>query len=191
MIITKIEYHQGIKHTIFIDLDVLLNARVFDTLGCGCLSRQLLSSRYYRTSLLFNMAKRIVAALLAAMPWMVESQAGKPVYAHFIVGIVENYTVDDWKADIAQAQAIGIDGFALNCAPERIDSYTPKQLANAYQAAEELNFKMFISFDFAYWSTGDTPAIIDIVGNYSSHPAQARYRFVTPQSTLFVQDYSC
>ncbi|KAI1425588.1 glycoside hydrolase family 71 protein [Xylaria sp. FL1777] len=113
------------------------------------------------------MAKRFVTALLAAMPWMVESQAEKPVYAHFIVGIVENYTVDDWKADITQAQAIGIDGFALNCAPERIDSYTPKQLANAYQAAEELGFKMFISFDFAYWSTGDTPSIIDILGNYN------------------------
>ena len=103
------------------------------------------------------------------------------------VGIVENYTVDDWKADIAQAQAIGIDGFALNCAPERIDDYTPKQLANAYQAAEELGFKMFISFDFAYWSTGDTAEITDIVGNYSSHPAQAYYRFVVlaPAFALF------
>ncbi|KAI1275720.1 glycoside hydrolase family 71 protein [Xylaria sp. FL0933] len=127
------------------------------------------------------MVKRFFAALLAALPWMVESQAAKPVYAHFIVGIVEKYTVADWKADIAQAQAIGIDGFALNCAPARIDSYTPKQLANAYQAAQEMNFKMFISFDFAYWSTGDTPDIINIVGNYSSHPAQAYYRLVSYQ----------
>ncbi|KAI1267335.1 glycoside hydrolase family 71 protein [Xylariaceae sp. FL1019] len=114
------------------------------------------------------MASRFLAALLAVVPWMVVSaQAEKPVYAHFIVGIVENYTVDDWKEDIAQAQAIGIDGFALNCAPERIDSYTPKQLANAYQAAEEMGFTVFISFDFAYWSTGDTAQITDIVGNYN------------------------
>ncbi|GAW26497.1 putative glycoside hydrolase family 71 protein [Rosellinia necatrix] len=133
------------------------------------------------------MAKRLVAALLAVMPWAVESQAEKPVYAHFIVGIVENYSVEDWKADITQAKAIGIDGFALNCAPERIDSYTPKQLANAYQAAEELDFKVFISFDFAYWSTGDTPAIIDIVGNYSSHPAQAYYRYISPPLITFFQ----
>lgn len=34
---------------------------------------------------------------------------------------------------------------------------------------------MFISFDFAYWSTGDTELITDIVGNYSAHPAQAYY----------------
>ncbi|KAI1734916.1 glycosyl hydrolase family 71-domain-containing protein [Xylaria scruposa] len=140
-----------------------------------CPSVKIPSSSQYQTSLHFTMAKRLLTALLAAMPWMVESQTTKAVYAHFIVGIVENYTVDDWKADITQAQAIGIDGFALNCAPPRIDSYTPKQLANAYQAAQALNFKMFISFDFAYWSTGDTPEITSIVGNYSSHPAQARY----------------
>lgn len=88
---------------------------------------------------------------------------------------MENFTVDDWKFDIAQAQEIGIDGFALNCAPPRIDSYTPKQLANAYQAADELGFKVFISFDFAYWSQGDTEEITDILANYSSHPAQAYY----------------
>jgi glucan endo-1,3-alpha-glucosidase len=98
------------------------------------------------------------------------------------VGIVEDYTVDDWKEDMKQAQAIGIDGFALNCAPERIDTYTPRQLANAYKAAEELEFTVFVSFDFAYWSTGDTEAIIDIVQNYSTSPAQAKYRSVaTPR----------
>lgn len=88
---------------------------------------------------------------------------------------MENFTIDDWKHDIQQAQAIGIDGFALNCAPPRIDDYTPKQLELAYAAAEELDFKMFISFDFAYWSNGDTELITDIVGNYSASPAQAYY----------------
>lgn len=34
---------------------------------------------------------------------------------------------------------------------------------------------MFISFDFAYWSTGDVELITDILANYSSHPAQAYY----------------
>lgn len=91
------------------------------------------------------------------------------------VGIVEHYTVDDWKADIAQAQAIGIDGFALNCAPPRVDSYTPKQLANAYEAAKQMGFHVFVSFDFAYWSNGDTDIITDLMRNYSSHPAQAYY----------------
>ncbi len=74
---------------------------------------------------------------------------------------------------MAQAQAIGIDGFALNCAPPRVDSYTPKQLSNAYSVAAQLNFSVFISFDFAYWSTGDVAEITSFVSNYSSHPAQA------------------
>jgi glucan endo-1,3-alpha-glucosidase len=32
-----------------------------------------------------------------------------------------------------------------------------------------------VSFDFAYWSNGDTTEITNILRNYSSHPAQAYY----------------
>ncbi|CAM1502357.1 Fc.00g043410.m01.CDS01 [Cosmosporella sp. VM-42] len=127
-----------------------------------------------------------VAGLLACLA-IPSVQCAKPVYAHFMLGIVENYSVEDWKIDISQAKEIGIDGFALNCAPPRVDSYTPKQLANAYAAAEDLDFKMFISFDFAYWSTGDTELITDILANYSSHPAQAYYNDGAVVST-FVGD---
>ncbi|KAJ6510689.1 glycoside hydrolase [Mycena sanguinolenta] len=101
--------------------------------------------------------------------------AQKAVYAHFMVGIVQNYSVDDWKADMADAKAIGIDGFALNCAPPRVDSYTPTQLGFAYQAAAESNFTVFISFDFAYWQNDDTDLIIATLQNYSSLPGQAKY----------------
>lgn len=104
------------------------------------------------------------------------------------VGIVENFSVEDWKTDIAQAKEIGIDGFALNCAPARVDSYTPKQLANAYEAAKQMDFKMFVSFDFAYWGDNDANDIIDILRNYSSHPAQAKYNDGALVST-FVGDY--
>ncbi|KAJ3498334.1 hypothetical protein NLG97_g1206 [Lecanicillium saksenae] len=114
--------------------------------------------------------------------------AEKAVYAHFMVGIVENYTVDDWKQDIAQAQEIGIDGFALNCAPPRVDNYTPKQLANAYEAAADLGFHVFVSFDFAYWGDNDAADITSILRNYSSHPGQAYYNGGALAST-FVGDY--
>lgn len=88
---------------------------------------------------------------------------------------MSGYTIDDWKTDMAQAKEIGIDGFALNCAPPRVDSYTPRQIANAYEAATQLGFTVFISFDFAYWSTGDTAEITSTIGTYTNHPAQARY----------------
>ncbi|KAL4903168.1 hypothetical protein BDW74DRAFT_180036 [Aspergillus multicolor] len=103
----------------------------------------------------------------------VRKESKRYVTAHFMVGIVENYTVDDWKQDMELAKEIDIDAFALNCAS--IDSYTDKQLAYAYQAAEEVDFKVFISFDFAYWSNGDTARITSIMKTYADHPAQFQY----------------
>ncbi|KAJ5642870.1 CAZyme family GH71 [Penicillium longicatenatum] len=97
----------------------------------------------------------------------------KYVFAHFMVGIVENYQLGDWEADMTAAHSIGIDAFALNCAS--IDSYTPTQLALAYEAAKNVGFKVFISFDFAYWTNGDTAKITEYMRQYASHPAQMQY----------------
>ncbi|KAL4787947.1 glycoside hydrolase [Aspergillus varians] len=83
------------------------------------------------------------------------------------------------------AKAIGIDAFALNCAS--IDSYTDKQLEYAYRAAEEVDFQVFISFDFAYWSNGDTARITSIMQTYASHPGQFQYNGAALVST-FVGD---
>lgn len=80
---------------------------------------------------------------------------------------------------------IGIDAFALNNA--NIDSYTPTQLANAYQAAENVGFKCFISFDFAYWSNGDTAQITQYMNLYAGHPAAMQYNGGAVVST-FVGD---
>jgi glucan endo-1,3-alpha-glucosidase len=33
------------------------------------------------------------------------------------------------------------------------DTYNDQQLGFAYAAAEALNFKVFISFDFSYWTS--------------------------------------
>jgi glucan endo-1,3-alpha-glucosidase len=98
---------------------------------------------------------------------------------------VQNYQVPDWKMDMAYAMEIGIDAFALNNA--NIDSYTPTQLANAYQAAEEMGFKVFISFDFSYWNNGDTSQISAYMQEYAGHPAQMQYNGGAVVST-FVGD---
>lgn len=79
----------------------------------------------------------------------------------------------DWETDMAYAMEIGIDAFALNNA--NIDSYTPTQLANAYQAAQNVGFKCFISFDFAYWSNGNTADITRYMNLYAGHPAAMQY----------------
>ncbi|KAM0160862.1 hypothetical protein ACHAQE_004456 [Botrytis cinerea] len=132
-------------------------------------------------------------AVVSLLPWLsfsapTVSRAASPkyVFAHFMVGIVENYKLSDWKMDMAHAQEIGIDGFALNCAS--IDSYTPTQLALAYRAAEETGFHVFISFDFAYWNNGNTNNITDYMNQYASHPGQMQYNGGAVVST-FVGDY--
>ncbi|CAG8034747.1 unnamed protein product [Penicillium salamii] len=109
----------------------------------------------------------------------------KYVFAHFMVGIVGNYELEDWKVDMAAAQSTGIDAFALNCAS--IDTYTPTQLALAYKAAAEIGFKVFISFDFAYWNNGDTAKITAYMQQYAAHPAQMQYKGAAVVST-FVGD---
>ncbi|KAJ7068693.1 glycoside hydrolase [Mycena amicta] len=131
------------------------------------------------------------ALQLAGANPLVRANSPKAVYAHFMVrlhrtmssqlnlaqvGIVENFSVADWVAEMNTAKGIGIDGFALNCAPPRVDNYTPRQLANAYAAAQQVGgFTVFPSLDFAYWNAGDTPTIIQLLQNYSSLPSQARY----------------
>jgi Glycosyl hydrolase family 71 len=53
-------------------------------------------------------------------------------YAHFIVGNTYNYTQQFWQGDIANAQDLGIDAFALNLGP---DIWQVDQVADAYEAA--------------------------------------------------------
>ncbi|KAF7296935.1 hypothetical protein MIND_00925600 [Mycena indigotica] len=127
--------------------------------------------------------------LASGNPVSRQSNSPKAVYAHFMVGIVENFSLSDWITEMTTAKSIGIDGFALNCAPPRVDSYTPKQLANAYNAAQQIpgGFTVFPSFDFAYWSSGDLSTILEVLRNYSSLPSQALYNG-RPIVSTFVGD---
>lgn len=88
----------------------------------------------------------------------------------------------DWVEDMEIAKETGIDAFALNCAKD--DPATSPQLANAYEAAEQADFKVFISFDFAYYSNDDTEEITNYVRNYSSHPGQLQYNDAALVSTF-------
>lgn len=58
-----------------------------------------------------------------------------------------------WDKAIANAKAVGIDGFALNTGPEDAQL---EALHKAYTAGERNGFGMFISFDMVrnstYWN---------------------------------------
>ncbi|PQE07911.1 alpha-1,3-glucanase mutanase protein [Rutstroemia sp. NJR-2017a WRK4] len=105
------------------------------------------------------------------------SQAGlggqnRYVFAHFIMGIVGNRAnASDYDNDIKLAKSAGIDAFALNIGTE--DS-TDTQLSYAYASAASNNFKVFISFDFNFWSTSAAADVGAKVAKYASHPGQLR-----------------
>jgi len=103
---------------------------------------------------------------------IVERADQKYVFAHFIVGIVASYQQSDWENDIKLAQAIGIDGFALNIGK---DDYNDQQLGFAYAAAQAVgNFNMFISFDFSYWTNGDIDMMSQYMQKWGNMPAQLK-----------------
>ncbi|KAF7978719.1 hypothetical protein HWV62_45005 [Athelia sp. TMB] len=101
----------------------------------------------------------LVAAVLASATLTRVAQA-QTVFAHFMVQNSYSYAQSDWTADMQAAQAIGIDGFALNIATET-PNYEIGKMADAYTAAEALGFKLWISFDMSYdWAEADMVSLV-------------------------------
>ena len=98
----------------------------------------------------------------------------KLVFAHFMYAGDYGINVAGYEHDIQNAQAAGIDGFALNAGSWRGARY--KEVTGLlFQAAHALNsnFKLFFSADM----TGDfTPADIqDMIKTYGNDPNYFRY----------------
>jgi len=70
---------------------------------------------------------------------------------------------------MVRAKAAGIDAFALNIG---IDPYTDTQLEYAYTSAANNGMKVFLSFDFNWYSAGQTSDIAAKIAHYASLPAQ-------------------
>jgi hypothetical protein len=68
-----------------------------------------------------------------------------------------------------RAKAAGIDAFALNIG---VDSYTDQQLGYAYQSAANNGMKVFISFDFNWWSPGNAAGVGQKIAQYAGQSAQ-------------------
>jgi len=83
------------------------------------------------------------AFLLLFGAWRVGAAA---VFAHFMASNSHDYTIADWTSEIQQAQASHIDAFALNMAYAEDDD---QSIANVFQVASSLGFRLFFSFDYA------------------------------------------
>jgi hypothetical protein len=101
-----------------------------------------------------------------------EAASDKLVFAHFMMGIVSNRESSaDYDADMQRAKSAGIDAFALNIGT---DSYNDQQLGFAYQSAAENDMKLFISFDFNYWSTSQGAQVGQKIAQYAGQAAQLK-----------------
>lgn len=102
---------------------------------------------------------------LAAVLLCTSRVQAKAVFAHFMVGNAENYTLDTWETDIGLAQDAHLDAFALNVAYG--DNTIANSLVLAFQAAVAKDFKLFFSFDYAGgtepWSE---PAVLALASKY-------------------------
>ncbi|KAG9256840.1 glycoside hydrolase [Emericellopsis atlantica] len=91
--------------------------------------------------------------------------AARQVFAHYMVGLTDGQSQDQWSTDISAAKNLGIDGFALNMGPT--DPWTLPQLRNAYRAAEAIGgFTLFPSFDMACCGDWGVQAVIDIINEF-------------------------
>ncbi|KAK2074797.1 hypothetical protein P8C59_008977 [Phyllachora maydis] len=96
------------------------------------------------------------------------------IFAHYMVGLADGHSPAHWAAEIAAAQASGLDGFALNIGPR--DPWTAPQLRHAYRAAEGArprDFALFLSFDMAAgaWTVGQ---VAGLIGEFGRSSAQFR-----------------
>ncbi|KAJ6090292.1 alpha-1-3-glucanase/mutanase [Penicillium sp. IBT 16267x] len=99
-----------------------------------------------------------------------EQTGNRLVFAHFMIGITsDRSSASAYDDDMQRAKSLGIDAFALNIG---VDSYTDQQLELAYDSAANNGMKVFISFDFNWWNTGQASAIGQKIAQYADKPAQ-------------------
>ncbi|KAJ7902958.1 glycosyl hydrolase family 71-domain-containing protein [Mycena leptocephala] len=136
------------------------------------------STRKLRSSMLIKFAATVLASVMlaAASPGplavSVEKRQSVPrlVFCHFMIGIESDRTSSaDYDADMIRAKAYGIDAFALNIG---VDPYTDTQLHFAYDSAARNGMKVFISYDFNWWNTGQGSQIGSHLAQYAALPAQ-------------------
>ena len=114
--------------------------------------------------------------LFLLLPWST-LRAATPhyVFAHYMVCFATyGETLDAYKREIQEAQAAGIDGFALNVgAWDNTQSYYQTRVATIYNAAEQLGtgFKLFFSVDY-YGTTN----IVAMVQTYANRTNTFRYQ---------------
>lgn len=118
-------------------------------------------------------------------PVQTRQAARKQVFAHYMVCFATyGPTVEGYQREIREAQAAGIDGFALNVGAWSKEPHYIERSALIFQAAKELgtDFKLFFSMDQHVLE--DLDDLRQIVRTYASHPNQLHHQGKTVVSTF-------
>ncbi|KAH8880781.1 hypothetical protein GQ53DRAFT_889507 [Thozetella sp. PMI_491] len=126
-----------------------------------------------------------LTALLVACAAQAQAAA---VFAHFMVGNANNYTLANWEYDMTQAKNAHIDAFALNIANHDTSIYS--SLALAFQAASAVGFQLFFSFDFAGGGAWDYNSVHTICSAYFGNSHYYHYNGLPFVSTFEGPDQS-
>ena len=128
--------------------------------------------------------RRLLTTLLGGTLALIFAVVSRPalaagphyVFAHYMVCYADyGDTVAGYERDIQDAQAAGVDGFALNCgewnSPGAAWYYTSR-VAMMYQAAAQLGtgFKLFFSVD-----DDNTNDIVAMISSYANNTNSFRY----------------
>jgi len=119
--------------------------------------------------------------VIAAASALLRVATATDVFAHFMVQNAYAYDVNQWKTDMASAQQIGIDGFALNWIPPDCESgldWTVARIDDAYTAAESMGFNLMQSFDMSYSSCTiywNQTFMQTMISKYASNSAAYRW----------------
>lgn len=106
------------------------------------------------------------------------------VFAHYMVCFASyGATLQGYEQDIRDAQAAGIDGFALDegAYDDPTQPYYNNNIALMYNAAEQLNtgFKLFFSVELT-----NTASIVDMISTYAGRTNTLRYQNKVVVSTF-------
>lgn len=126
-----------------------------------------------KTFLMLSFVAFFASAGLILLAAPADTAGLRRVFAHYMVCFATyGEGVENYKREIREAQAAGIDGFALNCGSWHNEPHYPRRVAQLYQAAKELDsgFRLFFSVDL-----DNVDFILDMVRTYARHPAQFRH----------------
>ncbi|CAM1502598.1 Fc.00g073740.m01.CDS01 [Cosmosporella sp. VM-42] len=96
--------------------------------------------------------------------------SGKPVFAHYMIGTIYDEHV---QKDIADAQSLGIDAFAINF--DQFADWSNATVDRLFDNADDLGFKIFFSFDMNPGYFSDPQQYAEYFQKYMGRPSYYAY----------------